>query len=307
VYLSYAVHPQTQAQYFFPKRQMELTVANSRRNSAFIVPGGGGPVSPKGTAPFDREPNIITYSFQINPIADHSGGVDAQRDAFLRAIDHGIPQTLAFTDDVGAVWFATCALTESPHHQLAFSNASHTMQASWVMLSDFLRAPATPDTAIWGTFKWGTVYWGRVTTNLNLTQAVNQVNLDNTVTGATAPTTDPVFTITGPFSPGGGHTSAFTDCPLAVYCYASQLGFVLDLGLGANDTLIVDLASRRVLLNDQPAFNHLRRWPLPTAQTYISILPNVLNTIQIWIGDGTIPVNVGAGVAKIEWHPHRSV
>jgi len=313
VYLSYCIHPQTQQQYFFPKRQMDLTVANTRRNSTFIVPGGGGPVSPKGLAPFDREPNVLTYQFQINPIADHRG-VDSQRDDLLRAIDHGYPQTLAFIDDNGLVWFATCALTEDPHHQLAFSNASHVMQASWVMLSDYLRSPATPGTAIWGTFKWGTAIWSRLTTNLSLTQAVNQIVLDNTGLGATANTTDPIFTITGPFSPAGGHTSAFNDCPLAVYCYQSAYGFIVDLGLAATDTLVVDLASRRVTLNDAPAFNHLRRWPPGhVVSEYMMLLPNTGNTIQVWIGDGTIPVNVGNGstvpygVAAIEWHPHRSL
>jgi hypothetical protein len=307
IYLDYSIHPTLNTQYFFPKRQADLTVANNRRNSTFIVPGGGGPVNPKGLSPFDREPNIITYLFQINPIGDRTRAVDTTRDAFLQAIDHGIPQTLAFHDDNGQTWFATCVLTEDPHHQMASSDASHTIQASWVMLTDYLRAPATPGTAIYGGPLYGTVIYGRVTTNLNLASAVNQVVLDNTNTGATAPTTDPVFTISGPFAPGGGHTSSFGDSPLAVYCYQSGYGFVLDLGLGASDTLVVDLASRRVTLNDQPAFNHLRRWPSPTAQAYMMILPNSYNTIQIWIGDGVnVPVTTG-GLAKLEWHPKRSL
>jgi hypothetical protein len=314
MYLTYAIHPITQAFYYFPIRQADLTVANNRRNSTFVVPGGGGPINPKGMSAFDREPNVIAYQFQINPIGEGGIGVDAQRDAFVRALDHGLPQTLAFSDDADNIWWATCALVESQHHQLSSSDASHIMQASWVLLSDYLHAPVTPGTAIYSRQAiYNEVVYGRLTDDLTLTQAVNILYLDNQITNATAATTDPVFTITGPFSPGGGHTSAYNDCPLAIYAGPGGYGAVFDIGLGAADKLVVDYAARRVTLNDQPAFGHMRRWPNPIAPSYISILPDVENYIQVWIGNGQIPVNVGNGtsvpygVARIQWHPKRSI
>src|SRR5215471_11329869 len=138
MWLDYAIHPNLGTRFSFPHRQADLTVPNARRNPVFIVPGGGGPINPRGVSPFDREPNVITYQFQINPIGDHTYGVDFFRDGFLKAIDHGIPQTLAFRDDNGDVWYATCVLTATPHHQLAASDASHIIQVSWVMLTDYL-------------------------------------------------------------------------------------------------------------------------------------------------------------------------
>ena len=63
MYLDYAVHPSLKTQYQFPRRQADLTVPNTRRNPVFIVPGGGGPINPRGQGAFDRELNIITYQF----------------------------------------------------------------------------------------------------------------------------------------------------------------------------------------------------------------------------------------------------
>src|SRR5215467_861453 len=116
MFLDYSLHPKLNTVYQFPRRQADLTSPNARRNTIFTVPGGGGPINPRGAAPLDREPNVITYQFQINPIGD-GVGVDAQRDAFMVACDHGLPQMLAFQADSGAHWFAQCVLTASPHHQ----------------------------------------------------------------------------------------------------------------------------------------------------------------------------------------------
>lgn len=325
MYLDYAVHPTTRAIYTFPKRQADLTVANNRRNSTFIVPGGGGPINPKGLNPFDREPNIITYQFQLNPLGDRAHGtVDDQRESFLRAVDHGVPQTLAFRADDGTAWFATCALVGDPHHQTAFSNANHVIEASWVMLADFLRSPATPGTSVYGQhIKYGkpanAIYdsgrqqwyggtpdgihgkYGANAIKLALSGQWNTLLLDNTTLGATAPTTDPIITIKGNF----GSTGAATGDPTCVTCQESNTGFTIPFVIGPNDTLEVNLAARRVLLNNQPVFGKIAKTN-PAANAYLAILPDIINTVQVFWRTGPAS-GTQNGQASFNWQPKRTL
>jgi hypothetical protein len=318
IYLDYSLHPKLNTQYFFPKRQADLTVPNARRNSAFIIPGGGGPANPRGNAPFDRDLNVITYAFQLNPIGDGTS-VDSMRDAFLVAVDHGLPQTLAFRTDTGEHWFAQCIMVSSPHHQTANSDASHTIEASWLMLDEYIKYPAPPGVAIYGNYtKYGMhAQYGAKADKLQLTTSLSNVMyLDNTAatTGATAPTTDAVITLTGPF----GDASNPTTYPIAVYCAEAQVGFYVMMTLNDNDYLSVDLGSRRALLtpaggqNPQPAFQYLRKiWPTPN---WLLILPDQVNSFVVINTAGGNPLAVQApappdtgSLATLQWRPKRSL
>jgi len=321
MYLDYALHPKLNSQYFFPKRQADLTVPNPRRNSAFIVPGGGGPANPRGNAPFDRDMNVITYQFQINPIGDGKS-VDTMRDAFMVAVDHGLPQTLAFRTDSGSHWFAQCILVANPHHQTATSDASHIIEASWLMLEDYIKYPAPPGVAIYGRY---TLYgnhaqYGAKADKLQLTGITNQLVMDNTLatTGATAATTDPVITITGPFG------DAVDPVTYAFACWMNEsaTGFYVMLRLNDGDYLSIDFGSRRALLTPagsqtpQPAFQYIRKiWPTPT---WLSILPDVVNNFFVQADSRGNPLAVQApnpganppdpgSLATVQWRPKRSI
>jgi hypothetical protein len=334
MFLDFAVHPTMGSVYTFPRRQADLTVQNSRRNPVFVVAGGGGPVNPKGLAAFDREPNIISYQFQINPLG--TGEIlDDEREEFLCAIDHGLPQLLVFRDDHGEVWEATCVLTGDPHHQMASSNASHVMQASWVMLTDYLHAPATPGSALFGTYfyfghppnatqdsngNWigGTPdgihqKFGVMAQKVNFTAGAgeNWFQLNNSNTGSTAATTDPVFVFHGPY--GSTNPQVY---PIKCICSQSRMGFFLHVALrdaahssrgdGKPDELLVDLSSRRVLLNGQPAFGVLEK-QYATNPFYFSILPDYVNDVVVAFEPGFTPITEGlAGGLSIDWKPKRS-
>jgi hypothetical protein len=308
--LDYALHPKLNTQYFFPRRQADLTSPNARHNSAFIVPGGGGPINPKGAAPFDREPNIITYQFQINPYAD-GRPADAQRDDFMVAIDHGLPQMLAFKADSGSHWFAQCMLTGDPHHQTAQSDVNHVIEASWLMLSDYIQSPATPGTAVYGKYvKYGNhATYGAKADKLPLTAVYNAMLIDNTLatTGATAPTTDCIVTLTGPF----GSTDP-AHYPIRIYCLEAVTGFSINRNLQAGDYMEINLTSRRVLFTPagsqqpQPAFQSIAKM-YPTA-SYLMLLPDQYNSfvVDVYPGGPMLTPNANS-VATLQWKPKRSL
>jgi hypothetical protein len=304
--LFYALHPQLRTTYYFPVRQADLTIPNTRRNPVFTVPGGGGPINPRGNAALDREPNVITYQFQINPYADKRA-LDNARDDFLRAVDHGIPQTLFFISDDGSVWNADAVLVDDPHHSIASSDVSYTFTASWVLLSDYLQSPATPGTSVYGQYVLYGLHgrYGAGAIKMNLTAISNSVGLDNRPTGATAPTTDPIITLAGPFG-----TTIPTTYPIEVACLESVTGFRVHLALAAGDVLTVDLGARSVILSQgnvaTPKFNVIDKLYPYTQSTYLTILPNTYNTFVVQLDSRGTPNGTLSGQASIQWKPKRA-
>lgn len=276
-------------------------MANNRRNPIFTVPGGGGPVNPRGVSPLTPEPNIITYQFQINPIADRVS-VDTVRDAFMHAIGHGLPQILAFRTDDGVHWFQNVILVADPHHQTASSDASHTIQVTWAALSDYLDSPATPGTAVYGQHALYGMHtqYGAKAQKVTLTAANNLIVLDNQNTDATATTTDPIITLTGPF----GSTQP-TLYPIQVFGYESGVGVNIWAALISGDTLLIDLSARRVTLNKNPAFGLVTK--LHALQTgYFAILPNIVNNVIVQLDPRGTAAGLG-GQASFQWKPKRSL
>jgi hypothetical protein len=293
-----AIHPVTRAVYQFPKAQAHLTAPNVRKNPVFIVPGGGGPINPKGTAPFDRDMNIITYQFRVFP--HQSGQTFTQaRAAFLQAIDHGLPQVLEFRDDDGSIWQMRAALTADPLDFGTQSDLYADYQVSWVALADLWFSNAAPGAIIYGhTVKYGhNAKYGASYPSYALTTSSVTVALDNSATGATATTTDAVVSITGPW--GAAAPSAAN--AITVSCLESGTSFSLPINLLAGETLLVDLASRRVLKNGQPIFGLLTRPALQ--RTYLDLLPNTVNHVTVAF-TGT-PLTTLNGSVQLKWKPKR--
>jgi hypothetical protein len=299
VILDYAQHPTIRGQtYRFPRRQMQLTVPNGRRNSVIIVPGGG-PVSPKGGAPLDRDVNVISYQFRIMPDSDRQS-FDAQRDEFLRNIDHGVPQTLAFLGDDGRHWFVPAILLGDPLEISAGSNAYADFRVEWAALRDLPESAAT-GAPVWGhNAKWGRhAKWGSGGILYPLTaNPAAPIVADNTANGATASTTDAVLRITGPYGPASPSATNF----IAVTCAPSGTVMTIQTNLPtAADVLDIDLAARRVLRNGQPAFGILGK---PAGQrAYVELLPGVVNTIVVSFAGA--PVATPNGKLRLNWKPKR--
>lgn len=293
-----SIHPITRAVYTFPKAQAHLTIPNGRRNPVLVVPGGGGPVNPKGSSPFDRDVNIITYQCRVAP-RDAGQTLSQARNAFLQAIDHGMPQILEFVDDDGAIWLMRAALTADPLDVGTQSDLYADFQVSWVALSDLWFSNAAPGAIIYGhTVKYGhNAKYGASYPSFALTAASVTVALDNSATGATAATTDPVVTLRGPW---GAATPSATNA-ITVSCLESSTSFSLPINLLAGETLLVDLASRRVLKNGLPIFGLLTRPALQ--RTYLDLLPNAVNHVTLaFAGAALATLN---GTVQIKWKPKK--
>jgi hypothetical protein len=295
-----AIHPVTRAVYTFPRAQAHLTAPNARKNPVFVVPGGGGPINPKGSAPFDRDVNIITYQFRVVPRQSGQTFTDA-RNAFLQAIDHGLPQQLTFVDDNGRTWLMRAALTGDPLDFGTQSDLYADFQVSWVALSDLLSSNAAPGAIIYGhTVKYGhTAKYGASFPSYALTAASVTIPLDNSAAGATAPTTDAVVSITGPW---GAAAPSATNA-ITVSCLESGTSFSLAINLLAAETLLVDLASRRVLKNGLPIFGLLTRPPLQ--RTWLDFLPNSVNHVTVAF-TGT-PLATLNGSVQLKWKPKKGI
>jgi hypothetical protein len=295
-----SIHPVTRAVYQFPKVQAHLTAPNARKNPVFIVPGGGGPINPKGSSSFDRDVNIITYQFRVFPTQAGQTFTDA-RDAFLQAIDHGLPQQLTFVDDNGRTWLMRVALTGDPLDFGTQSDLFADFQVTWVALSDLLESNAAPGAVLFGHgFKYGhnKKYGGSFPSYpLNGTTVI--IPLDNTATGATATTTDMTISMTGPYGPSAPNEAQY----ISVTCQESATSFWLPINLLVGDTLLVDLRTRRVLKNGQPIFTLMRR-PL-LQRTWLDLLPNTVNHIVIGL-TGT-PLATLAGSVTLKWKPKHGI
>jgi hypothetical protein len=296
--LAHAIHPITRAVYDFPAVQDTLSVPNTRKNPVFIVPGGGGPINPKGSAPFDRDVNLISYHFRITPKKSGQNFTQARR-AFLQALDHGLPQMLEFVDDDGTTWLMRAVLTRDPLQYDVNSPYYADFQVEWVALSDFLSSNAAPGAIVYGhTTKWGTgAKWGASFPSTPLTTASVTIPLDNSATNATAATTDAVFSLRGQW----GASSPSGAGAITISCLESNTSFSIPINLLAGDTLLVDLASRRVLKNGQPIFGLLTRPALQ--RTYLDLLPNTVNHVSFsFVGAPLSPLN---GSVQIKWKPKK--
>ena len=297
--LDSVVNPITTASYTFPRAQIALSVPNERRNPTFIVPGGGGPINPKGQSPFDREVNIISYQFLVTPRHDHETFDDA-RDAFLRAVDHGLPQTLTFLTDSGATWRIDGVLLRNPLKVGVASPFAETFRVDWVVQSDYLKT-VSPNAVVYGHgHKYGTTglkYGSSFVSYPLTTTPAALIAIDNSASGATAPTSDSVFSFVGPYGPLVPSEASF----IAVTCVESTTTFWIPTTLQAGETLLVDLAARRVLKNGQPIFGLLRR---PSGQqNYMSFVAYAINHVSVYI-TGT-PLASLNGTLTIKWNPKR--
>jgi hypothetical protein len=295
-----AIHPVTRAVYTFPKAQAHLTAPNARKNPVFIVPGGGGPINPKGNAAFDRDINVISYQFRVFPTHAGQTFTDA-RDAFLQAIDHGLPQQLTFVDDNSRTWLMRAALTGDPLDFGTQSDLYADFQVTWVALSDLLASNAAPGAVLFGHgFKYGhNKKYGASFPSFALTSSAVAITLDNSATGATASTTDPVLSFTGPYGSSAPGETQF----IYFYCAESGTESWLPINLLAGETLLLDFASRRVLKNGVPIFGLLRR--LPNQRTYLELLPNTVNHLTIgFLGP---PLPTLAGSVQIKWKPKKGI
>jgi hypothetical protein len=295
-----SIHPVTRAVYTFPRAQAHLTAPNGRKNAVFIVPGGGGPINPKGSAPFDRDVNIITYQFRVVPRQSGQTFTDA-RDAFLQAIDHGLPQQLTFIDDHGRTWLMRAALTGDPLDFGTQSDLFADFQVSWVALSDLLESNAAPGAVLFGHgFKYGhNKKYGGSFPSTALTASSVTLTIDNSATGATAATSDAVLSLVGSYGTSAPNEAQY----LSVTCVESQTSFWLPINLTAGETLLVDLRTRRVLKNGQPIFALMRR-PL-LQRTWLDLLPNTVN--HIVIGFTGPPLATLNGAVQVKWKPKKGI
>lgn len=296
--LDYTTNPLTKVKYTFPRTQIALNVPNERRNPVFVVPGGGGPVNPKGTAPFDREPNLIVYRFRVTP-RRNGESFDAARERFIKAVDHGRPQTLNFLADDGRYWQMTGVLVRDP---LAVDiNAPYyaDFEVAWVGTADLLSSPITPGAAIYGTFKYGTAKkYGAASVVAPLTTNRVTVLIDNSTSGATASTTDPVITLNGPWGPA---TPSITNGISLIGEESGTSLYIVNTTLNAGDTLTLDLASRRILYNGAPAFATV--FKAANQRYYLEFLHDTVNHLTLAFGGA--PLATLNGRVSVKWKPKR--